>query len=225
MVKKQWDFTENRATRVAYNEAMTAKKDSTKLTDEQQGAIAAWQERESNNKPDTANTNRNERKMRSDYFTIFSYFIPQNADGEVWYMYNEAWDMLSMMLFGMAMYLWGFFSNKLRTSTYIMWMLIGYGIGIPIAWVLFDKGWMDAAGGRVVLDSWRSSPRVFEEFRRIPLTIGHASLMMLIFRSGVAMADESTCQCGADGFHQLPHAKHHLHFLLFHGYGLGIIIN
>jgi uncharacterized protein len=98
-------------------------------------------------------------------------------------MYNGVWDMLAMMLLGMALFVWGFFTNKLRTSTYAMWMLIGYGIGIPVAWVLFDKGWMSTLDMGAYTDRWRSSHRVFEEFRRIPLTLGHASLIMLIFRS------------------------------------------
>jgi len=187
MIKQQWEWNEFREKRKAYTEAVAAKKEKKELTGEQQGAIKKWTQIEKNQKPDTTFTNRNLRKMRSGYGTIFNYFIPQNSEVETWYMYHGVWDMLAMMLLGMAMFLWGFFSNKLRTSTYAMWMLIGYGVGIPIAWMLFDKGWMSygVLGPGGFADAWRSSPRVFEELRRIPLTIGHASLIMLIFRSGV----------------------------------------
>ena len=183
MIKNQWSWNETREKRKDYVEATAAKKENKKLSPEQQGAIQAWAEIEKNQKPDTAQTNEHLRKMRSGYTTIFTYFIPQNSGGETWYMYNGVWDMLAMMLLGMAMFVWGFFTNKLRTSTYAMWMLIGYGIGIPVAWILFDKGWMNTLDMGTYTDRWRSSHRVFEEFRRIPLTLGHASLIMLIFRS------------------------------------------
>lgn len=185
MIKQQWSWNEFRGTRKNYTEAMAAKKEKKQLTPEQQGAISTWMEIEKNQKPDTAVTNRNFRKMQSGYGTIFTYFIPSNANGEIWYMYNGIWDMLAMMFIGMALLLWGFFTNKLRTSTYAMWLLIGYGIGIPIGWVIFDQGWMNYGNVGAYVDSWRSSHMIFGEFRRILLTVGHASLLMLVFRSRI----------------------------------------
>jgi uncharacterized protein len=183
MVKREWNWNEFRDKRAAYTEAVQAKKEKKELTPEQQGAIAVWSEIEKNQKPDTTYTNRNLRKMQSGYLTIFTYFIPNNADGEIGYMYGDPWDMLCMMFIGMALYGWGFFSNKLKTSTYAMWLLIGYGIGIPVAWFIFDKYWMGFGSPGAYADTWRSSHAVFAELRRIPITIGHASLIMLIFRS------------------------------------------
>jgi len=184
MIKKEWNWNEFRDKRAAYSEAMTAKKEKKELTPEQQGAIAKWTEIETRQgKPDTTLTNENLRKMRSGYLTIFTYFIPNNADGEIGYMYGDPWDMLCMMFLGMALFGWGFFSNKLKTSTYAMWMLIGYGIGIPVAWMIFDQSMMNFLSAGAYADRWRVSHNVFTELRRIPLTIGHASLIMLIFRS------------------------------------------
>ena len=185
IIKSQWNWNEFREKRKAYTEAVQAKKENKKLTGEQQGAITVWTETEKNQKPDTSFTNHNLRKMQSGYGTIFTYFIPRNAGGEIWYMYNGVWDMLAMMFLGMALFVWGFFSNKLRTSTYVMWMLIGYGVGIPIAWLLVNQGWFNAGTPGEYADRWRSSHDVFVEFRRILLTIGHASLVMLIFRSRI----------------------------------------
>jgi uncharacterized protein len=223
MIKQQWRWDEFREKRKDYTEAVEAKKEKKELTPEQQGAIGKWEEIEKRQKPDTTFTNRNLRKMHSDYGTIFTYFIPQNSEGETWYMYNGVWDMLAMMLLGLAMYLWGFFSNKLRTSTYAMWMLIGYGIGIAVAWMLFDKGWMGyaALGPGGFADTWRSTPQVFEELRRIPLTIGHASLIMLIFRSGVAKwLMKALANVGQMAFTNYL-MQSIICTLFFYGYGLG----
>jgi uncharacterized protein len=187
MIKSQWGWNEFSAKRHAYTEAMALKKDNIKLTIEQQAALNVWTEIEKNRKPDTAMTNNNLRKMRSGYVTIFKYFIPMNSDGEVMYMYHGLWDMLAMMFLGMALFGWGFFTDKVKTSTYAMWLMIGYGIGVPIGWVLFNNGWLGFAsmgpGGYV--DRYSSSHQVFTEFRRILITIGHASLIMLVFRSRI----------------------------------------
>ena len=186
IVKDHWRWTEFREKRKDYNEAMAAKKEKKKLSAEQQAAITGWTEIEKNQKPDTTVTNRHVGKMRSDYATIFTYFIPQNSGGEAWYMYHGIWDSLVMMLMGMALFKWGFFSNKLSTSTYTIWLLIGYGIGIPLGWILFDKGLMDFSSNMgAYVDQFRVSHSSFGEFRRVLLTIGHASLVMLLFRSGL----------------------------------------
>ena len=78
--------------------------------------------------------------MHSGYGTIFSYFIPWNSGRETWGIYHGIWDSLCMMFLGMALFRLAFFSNKLSTSTYTMGLLIGYGIGIPIGWLMFSKG-------------------------------------------------------------------------------------
>lgn len=183
MIKKQWNYDEFRAKRTAYIEAADAKKEKKELTEEQQGALVKWSKIEKQMTPDTAVMNNNLRKMRSGYITVFTHLIPLNADGEVSYMYNDPWDMLSMMFLGMALFGLGFFSNKLKTSTYALCMLLGYGIGIPVAWLIFDQFWMGYFDVAHYVDRWRSSHQVFTELRRIPITIGHASLIMLIFRS------------------------------------------
>jgi len=183
MVKKQWNWNETRDKRATYHEAIKAKKEKKTLTPEQQGAIGYWEQIEKNQKPDTAITNDNKRKMRGSYPTVFTHLIPMVAESEVSYMYEDPWDLLCMMFLGMALFGWGFFTNKLKTSTYAMWMFIGYGIGIPIGWMLFDKGWMSGLNPGEYVDRWRSSHQVFAEFRRIPITIGHASLLMLVYRS------------------------------------------
>jgi len=183
MIKKDWNWNEFRGKRADYLEAMQAKKEKKQLTPEQQGAIGFWEGVEKRAKPDSATMAKNLKKMRSDYPTIVSYFIDINSNGEVQYMYGDPWDMLCMMFIGMALFGWGFFSNKLKTSTYAMCMFIGYGIGLPVAWMIFDRYWMGFGSQSRYVDAWSVSHDVFAELRRIPLTLGHASLIMLIFRS------------------------------------------
>ncbi len=221
MIKKQWGFNELRTQRHAWQEAMQAKKENKTLSPEQQGAIAQWEAREKNRRPDTTYTNENLRNMRGNYFTVFNHLIPLNADGEVSYMYHEGWDMLAMMFIGMALFGWGFFTNKLKTSAYFMWMVVGYGIGIPVAWLILKEGylWLPRPGPYV--DRWRIDPLVVTELRRIPMTIGHASLLMLVFRSGIVKwLMRALANVGQMAFSNYL-LQSIICTLFFYGYGLG----
>jgi len=185
MINSAWSWSETREKRVNYLEAVTAKKEKKKLTEEQQAAITTWTSMEKNwsTKPDTAAANENLRKMRSGYTTVFIYMIPGNAMGEAYEMYYGIWDFLAMMFLGMALFSWGFFTNKLPTSTYTMCLLIGYGIGIPIGLQLLNLNFTSFSNRAAFVDRWTTNPLIFSEIRRVLITIGHASLIMLLFRS------------------------------------------
>jgi len=178
-------YNETSDKRKAYVEAVAAEKSNKKLTDEQTAAKSEWLEIEKNQTPDTTYVNRDLRKMGSGYGTIFTHFIPRNAGSETWGMYHGAWDMLCMMFFGMALFGLGFFSNKVSTSTYSTGLLVGYGLGIPIGWILFQKGWVEASNIGAYVDTYRVPHWVLYDVRRLLLCIGHASLLMLVFRSRI----------------------------------------
>lgn len=187
MITGAWFWSETREKRTDYLEAVAAKKEKKKLTEEQQAAITTWtsMEKSWSQKPDTAVSNENLRKMHSGYITIFTYMIPNNSMGETFGMYYGLWDFLAMMFLGMALFSWGFFTNKLSTSTYTIWLLIGYGIGIPIAYQLMNIEFTSVANRTAFVDRWTMNPFVFRESRRVLITIGHASLVMLVFRSKI----------------------------------------
>ena len=187
MLKEQLRWNETRDLRRNYVEALQAKKENKKLTDEQTAAIGQWPERE-DQKPDTAFMNRNMRTMQGgSYGTIFTYWIPKNVWDETSAVYNNwFWDGLAMMFVGMALFGWGFFSNRLSSSTYVMTLLIGYGIGIPVSWIYFKMGTVTPAAGYAhYVDMFRVDHQMLYDIRRVLLSIGHASLILLIFRSKI----------------------------------------
>jgi len=81
----------------------------------------------------------------------------------------------------------GFFSNKLSTSTYAMTLLLGYGIGIPLGWMYFHEGILGYFSGSLgaYVDEWRVPHFAVYDIRRVLLSIGHASVLMLVFRSRI----------------------------------------
>ena len=139
-LKQMLWYNETSKTRANYLEAVAAEKANKKLTDEQQEGKTAWLEREKWQKPDTAGINKDVAKMHGGYGTIFNFLLPRNAGTETWGMYHSLWDMLCMMFIGMGLFGWGFLSNKLSTPTYVMGLLLGYGVGILLGWVIFVKG-------------------------------------------------------------------------------------
>ncbi len=187
MLKQQLNWNELTDKRKAYNEAVAVSKTGKQLSAEQEAAKKEWLEMEKRRKPDTVFTNRNLQKMRSGYVTIYQYWIPMNADSETWGLYHQwFWDGLTMMFIGMALFGWGFFSNKLSTSTYSMWLLLGYGIGIPISWFVFKVGMLEETRNiGLYADRYYVNHNLLYDVRRILLSLGHASLLMVIFRSNI----------------------------------------
>lgn len=178
-------YLDTREKRAKYLTAMKAEKEKKVLTAEQKTDKETWIEIEKNSRPNPENSVRNVRKMRSDYATIFTYFVPGNSNGEAWGMFHGIWDMLGMMLIGMGLFTLGFFSNKLPTSTYAMTLLVGYGIGIPIGWIYFSKGWNGFVHFTQYVDAYRVPHWILYDLKRVLLSIGHASLIMLVYRSKI----------------------------------------
>jgi uncharacterized protein len=215
-------YGETREKRVAYVQAVAAEKANKKLTDKQQAAKTEWLEIEKNQKPDAENSARNVKKMHSDYGTIFTYFIPRNAYDETWGMYHGLWDMLCMMFIGMGLFHLGFFSNKLSTSTYSMGLLVGYGVGIPLGLSMFFSGEVSwVSGFAKYIDAYKAPHWIIYDFRRFFLCLGHASLLMLVFRSQLV----PWLMKGLSNVGQMAFTNYLMQSiictLIFHGYGLG----
>jgi uncharacterized protein len=129
--------------------------------------------------------------------------------------------MLSMMFIGMGLLVLGFFSNKLSTSTYALLLLVGYGVGIPLGWAYF-QGYVYSASDFVsFIDTWRVPQWQIYDFRRIFLCLGHASLLMLIFRSRIVpWLMRALANVGQMAFTNYL-VQSILCTLFFYGYGLG----
>jgi len=215
----EW-FGEVKEKRTEYVAAKAAEKEKKKLTEEQQGAIAAWQEIEKNGKPDTARNNEHQRKMEGSYATIFTYFIPDNANGEIWGMYHGIWDFLGMMLIGMGLFWLGFFNGKYNKSTYFMLWIVGYTIGLTVGYIVFKEAQSQTDRG-YYLDHWRVPHWILYDVRRLFITVGHASLLMLLYKSGlVKWLMKALANVGQMAFTNYL-MQSIICTLFFYGYGLG----
>lgn len=224
VLKDQIRYNETREKRAAYHEVVKAEKEGKKLTAEEQQARTTWLEMENENRPGPERTERADqhvRKMHSGYETVFTYFIPRNSGSETWGIYNNIWDWLCMMFIGMALFNRGFFSNKLSTSTYAMGVIVGYGIGIPVGWVMFSQPWLWSFDFGAYVDTYRVPHGILYDFKRFFLCIGHASLIILIFRSQII----PWLMKGLANVGQMAFTNYLMQSIIctlfFYGYGLG----
>ena len=103
-----------------------------------------------------------------------------------------------------------------------MTLMIGYGIGIPIGWISFDHGLSNWVGNIAnYVDSYRVPQWVLYHFKRLLLALGHASLLMLVFRSGVL----NPLMKGLSNVGQMAFTNYLMQSLIctfiFFGYGFG----
>ena len=221
MFKGQLRYNETREKRAAYHVTVKTEKAGKKLTSEQQQAKITWLEIENGQRPDPESIDRHIRIMRSDYGTIFNYRIPGNSYGDSLGIYHGIWNPLWLMFIGMALFRLGFFSNKLSTSSYAMALIIGYGIGIALGWVMFSKSLLRSFNYGAYVDAHRVPHAALNDFRKLFLCIGHASLIILVFRSRII----PWLMKGLANVGQMAFTNYLMQTIIctlfFYGYGLG----
>jgi uncharacterized protein len=86
-------------------------------------------------------------------------------------------DSLGMMLLGMALYRLGVLTGAASTRTYLLMLLIGYGLGLAVN--LYETSSLERAGFAV--DALIRSYLTYD-LGRAPMTLGHIGLIALLYR-------------------------------------------
>ncbi len=209
-------------TRADYLTAVKLEKQKKKLSEEQQKAKEAWLEIEKNTKIYPKKNAEIIKKMRSDYPTVFSKLVPVNSRFQSTQFYQYLiWDVIGMMFLGMALYKLGFFSNQLSRRTYLLTLLVGYGLGITLGWLAFENqlAWFKNPGA--VADRVPFSFRLFYHVRRACTALGHTSVLLLVLRLGIVpWLMQALAKVGQMAFTNYL-LQTVLCTLIFYGYGLG----
>ena len=180
MIGTAWNYYDYRDAKKWMGEVEAAKVDlaaGKELTKELEKAKEAWDKREERRAPEAIEEENAE--MRKGYFSVVAHLAPVNYDFDVnWPYRNDVWDVLSMMLIGIALFKRGVLTGEKPTSFYLLMMGIGYPIGIAINYYEL----------RLVLDDNFSllsfaESNVSYYWGRFFVAMGHIGLIMLFCKS------------------------------------------
>lgn len=189
--KGYWNYTDQRAKYTKYQKvvALEKKNKKVKLTDEQKGDKSAWEGMVKNETYDKDADKKNIATLRSeDYSTTWNFMVPRLQRQQAWQFYQrKIWDIASLMLLGMALFRWGFFTNRLTTGQYASFALGGLLVGQTLAWLsmpsyeatMINYTKLISSGTLPLADLLQPIERLFS-------AVGWAGLIILLYRANMA---------------------------------------
>src|SRR5262245_22152801 len=130
-----------RTQRLAYLEARDAVNSSRTLTAEQNAALATWRETEVAFIPNAEDRAKEIEAMRGSYSEVAAVARKHALELETTLFLTLLGDNIALMLLGMALLQWGFFTGRWTTRNYGLTMAIGYGVGLPLVTYSFWYGY------------------------------------------------------------------------------------
>jgi len=190
-----------------------------KLTDEQETAQKEWKEKQKEIFPGAADIKKEIDDYRGGYVSALKRRAKETMRWHsLPYYFPMIWDMLCMMLIGIAFVKLGVLTGE-RSYRFYAWMAVaGYGIGLPInafaAWKSVQQGF------EPLLLMFTTSTY---QIARVAVTLAHAAVLLLLVKA--AALRWLTARLAAVG--QMAFSNYISHSAicsaLFYGYGFGWI--
>tara|TARA_R110001632_G_scaffold64960_11_gene154247 strand:- start:1612 stop:2907 length:1296 start_codon:yes stop_codon:yes gene_type:complete len=143
------------------------------LTTELKGTDLKWTKREFERSPEgIAEHNTN---MRKGYLDVVAFLAPENKHTDIDWPYRwDLWDILSMMLIGIALFKWNILSAEKSYKFYGIMTVLGYLIGFSVNYYEI----LSIMEGNFSLLSFSKS-NITYDLGRVPVAIGHVGAIML----------------------------------------------
>jgi uncharacterized protein len=141
----------------------------------------AWEELVAEMKPSEKTIRENTKSMHKGYFDLVLFLAPINRFMQSTFNYDyNPWDILAMMLLGMALYKLRVITAQLSFKSYLLMVLIGYGVGLSVNY--YET--------RLILDNDFSVTSFYQAGRtyaigRIAVSFGHIGLVMLFCKMNI----------------------------------------
>ena len=127
-----YDYTHKMKYLEQYNLAMTYENDADIPEDIMAGKVA-WEALESEMKPDQKTLQETTASMHKGYFDLVLFLAPINRFMQSTFNYDyNPWDILAMMLLGIALYKLRVITAELTYKSYLIMMVLGYVIGLTV---------------------------------------------------------------------------------------------
>jgi uncharacterized protein len=188
------------------------------LTEEQEDARRGWRQQMKRVKPDAAELKRVNDAFGGSFVSALSERAKLVAQMHFTaYYFPGLWDMLCMMLFGMAFVKTGVLSAERSYSFYVKMAVIGYAAGLPLhiwmVWRQVQVGFDPVQGGFIGIGY---------EPARIAVCFAHIAVVMMIVKAGALRW--ITAPLAAVG--QMALTNYLLQSIIcstvFYGYGFGL---
>lgn len=152
------------------------KKQGDSLSEQQKGDLAAMEKALS--KPPKEEIEKLVEGMQGSYADAFSTKAPEVIWMETSFIYRYGpWDVLAMIFMGMAFFKWGILQNQRSTGFYMLFTLVGYGVGLVVNYI---EAQAEVASGFSRLAAEKSAQTY--HLGRFFVTLGHIGLVMLFIR-------------------------------------------
>ncbi len=153
--------------------AQQYKTEGKELTKDLKEASEKWEKKEAEKSPEAiAEYNTN---MRKGYFSVVAFLAPFNLHYNEHFPYRyDLWDVLSMMLLGIALFKLKILTAEKSYLFYGLMALIGYSIGLLVNYyetnLIIDSGFSFIGFSKSYLTY---------DLGRVPVAMGHIALIML----------------------------------------------
>ncbi len=207
-----------------YKAANTLQEQGKALNDSQIGAIETWNEIQRQYIPNTEGVAENTALMKGSYSEVASFVRPKALDGQFKFLIFSIWDMLALMMLGIALFKWGFLTMKWTEKQYKKTIWIGYGIGLPLVIFSFIYNTIHfpnvEAGLKYIEEHSINWVPLIYDFQRILIMMAHVSVVILIYQKGYLIKLMTSLRAVG----QLAFTNYVMHSvictLVFFGYGL-----
>jgi uncharacterized protein len=143
------------------------------VSKELQGVDMKWENREWKRSPEgVAEYNTS---MRKGYLDVVAFLAPKNQQTDTMMPYRfQLWDVLSMMLLGIALFKWKVLSAEKSYKFYAIMTLLGYLIGLSVNYYEIQSI-MESNFSILSI----SKSYITYDLGRVPVAIGHVGAIML----------------------------------------------
>jgi len=177
-----WDYVDYRH-EITLNEQVTTARQYTsegrELTKDLKEASEKWAAREAETSPEAIEAyNAN---MQKGYFSVMAFLAPRITHENEHFPYRyDLWDVLSMMLLGIALYKLNILSAEKSYRLYGLMAVVGYTLGLLINYYE-TKLVMDTNFSALGF----SKSHITYQFGRVLVSLGHIALIMIFCKSSV----------------------------------------
>ncbi|MFN8355854.1 MAG: DUF418 domain-containing protein [Spirosomataceae bacterium] len=154
------------------------------LNDEQKKDTTAWKGIVTSTKFDKKANEAQVDAMRSDYAKVWNYVLPKTQEREARWLYRLGlWELASLMLLGMALFKWGFFSHSFSNKRHALLATLGLLLGLSLSWLSMGSAELNSTDiTKYISGSIVPLHEILSPFERALMAVGWASLVILLYR-------------------------------------------